>query len=60
MVLRNPLSHFRHVDDPGNLDRRLLDARQHGADLIEHDAVFAIGLAVRMLAKPAFRLAQTA
>ena len=60
MVLRNPLSHFRHVDDPGNLDRRLLDARQHSADLIEHDAVFAIGLAVRMLAKPAFRLGQTA
>ena len=60
MTLRNPLSHFRHVDDPGNLDRRSLDDRQHGADLIQHDAVFAIGLAVRMLAKPAFRLGETA
>lgn len=60
MALRNPLSHFRHVDDPGNLDRRSLDDRQHGADLIQHDAVFAIGLAVRMLAKPAFRLGETA
>lgn len=59
MALRNPLSHFRHVDDPGNLDRRSLDTRQHGADLIRHDAVFAIGLAVRMLAKPAFRLGET-
>lgn len=59
MALRNPLSHFRHVDDPGNLDRRSLDDRQHGADLIQHDAVFAIGLAVRMLAKPAFRLGET-
>ena len=56
MELRNPLSHFRHVDDGGNLDRRSLDTGQHAADLMQHDAVFAVGLAVRMLAKPAFRL----
>ncbi|MDQ7777820.1 MAG: hypothetical protein Q4615_19105 [Paracoccus aminovorans] len=60
MALRNPLSHFRHVDDPGNLERRSLDDRQHGADLIRHDAVFAISLAVRMLAKPPFRLGHAA
>ena len=56
MGLRNPLSHFRHVDDASNLDRRSVDTGQHAAALMRHDAVFAIGLAVRMLAKPAFRL----
>lgn len=56
MDLRNPLSHFRHVHDASNLDRRSIDTGQHAMDLIRHDAIFAIGLAVRMLAKPAFRL----
>lgn len=56
MDLRNPLSHFRHVHDASNLDRRSIDTGQHAMDLLRHDAVFAIGLAVRMLAKPAFRL----
>jgi len=60
MGLRNPLSHFRHVDDAGNLDRRSLDTGQQAADVVRHDAIFAIGLAVRMLAKPAFRLGPTA
>ena len=56
MELRNPLSHFRHFDDGGNLDRRSLDTGQQAADVVRHDAIFAISLAVRMLAKPAFRL----
>ena len=56
MDLRNPLSHFRHVHDASNLDRRSIDTGQHAMDLMRRDAVFAIGLAVRMLAKPAFRL----
>lgn len=56
MDLRNPLSHFRHVHDASNLDRRSVDTGQHAMDLMRHDAVFAICLAVRMLAKPAFRL----
>lgn len=60
MDLRNPLSHFRHVDDASNLDRRWIDTSQHAADLIRHDTIFAIGLAVRMLSKPAFRLGSTA
>ena len=33
---------------------------QQAADVVRHDAIFAIGLAVRMLAKPAFRLGPTA
>lgn len=56
MDLRNPLSHFRHVQDDSNLDRRSIDSGQYVMDLLYHDAVFAIGLAIRMLAKPAFRL----
>jgi hypothetical protein len=56
MDLRNPLSHFRHVHDASNLDRRSIDTGQHAMDLMRHDAVFAIGLAVQMLAKPGFRL----
>lgn len=56
MELRNPLSHFRHVHDASNLDRRSVDTGQHVTDLMHHDAVFAIGIAVKMLAKSAFHL----
>lgn len=56
MDLRNPLSHFRHVHDAGHLDRRSVDERTSATDLLRHDAIFAIGVAVRILAKPAFRL----
>jgi hypothetical protein len=52
----NPLSHFRHVDDGSNLDRRSIDESRSADDLLRHDAIFAIGLAVRMLSRPAFRL----
>ena len=56
MALRNPLSHFRHVDDGSNLDRRCIDESKSADDLLRHDAIFSIGLAVRMLSRPAFRL----
>lgn len=56
MDLRNPVSHFRHVHDSSNLDRRSIDSGQYVMDVLYHDAVFAMGLAIRMLAKPAFRL----
>lgn len=56
MALRNPLSHFRLVDDGSNLDRRSIDESRSADDLLRHDAIFSIGLAVRMLSKPAFRL----
>lgn len=56
MALRNPLSHFRHVDDGSNLDRRSIDEGRSADDLLRHDAIFSIGLAVRMLSRPAFRL----
>jgi hypothetical protein len=56
MALRNPLSHFRHVHDGSNLDRRSIDESTSADDLLRHDAIFSIGLAVRMLSRPAFRL----
>jgi len=56
MALRNPLSHFRHVDDGSNLDRRSIDESTSAEELLRRDAVFSIGLSVRMLAMPAFRL----
>ncbi|MFN3625107.1 MAG: hypothetical protein ACK4TP_13720 [Hyphomicrobium sp.] len=56
MGLRNPLSHFRNLDDPSNLSRRVLDTMLPAGDHLHQDATFAIGLAVRMLALPAFRL----
>jgi hypothetical protein len=56
MSLRNPLSHFRTVADAQNLDRRAITARAPSENLIQQDAWFAIGLAIRMLAKPQFRL----
>lgn len=56
MALRNPLSHFRHVDDGSNLDRRSIYESRSADDLLRHDAIFSIGLAVRMLSRPAFLL----
>lgn len=56
MGLRNPLSHFRHVGDASNLERRSIDGGEHPNVLIRRDATFAISLAARVLAKPAFRL----
>lgn len=56
MRLRNPLSHFRHVHDDSNLDRRAFATGQHAYDLMRQDAEFAIALAVRILSKSAFRV----
>ncbi|POR49336.1 hypothetical protein [Bosea psychrotolerans] len=56
--LRNPLTHFRHIDDSHNLDRRSIATGQPAGELLGRDAWFAISLAVRMLAKPPFRLDQ--
>lgn len=55
MSLRNPLSHFRMVNDDQNIDRRAIAAGLRPEALIERDAWFAIGLAVRILTKPQFR-----
>ncbi|WP_339730218.1 hypothetical protein [uncultured Pseudomonas sp.] len=56
MDLRNPLSHFRHVDDPESLSRRSLDSQAPAQATLLRDATFAIGVAVDLLASPEFRL----
>ncbi len=56
MDLRNPLSHFRHVDDGSNLERRTMDTGVSAEELLRRDAIFSIGLVVNILAMPAFRL----
>jgi hypothetical protein len=56
MTLRNPLSHYRSVDDPSNLSRRVLDTMVSAESHLFSDASFAISMAIRLLALPAFRL----
>jgi hypothetical protein len=56
MHLRNPLSHFRGIDDPTNLTRRVLNAMQSAETHLFSDASFAIGVAIRLLALPIFRV----
>lgn len=56
MALRNPLSHFRGIDDPTNLSRRAIDTRQSAVSHLFADATFAIATAVRILSLPDFRL----
>jgi hypothetical protein len=54
--LRNPLSHHRNLDDPANLSRRAINDRIAGEEQLRRDATFAISMAVRLLALPAFRV----
>lgn len=58
MELRNPLSHFRGIDDPTNLSRRSIESRQSAVAHLFMDASFAIATAIRILALPEFRLGQ--
>lgn len=56
MNLRNPLTHYRSIDDPSNLSRRILDTRLPAEMHLLNDATFAMSMAIRLLALPAFRL----
>ena len=56
MDLRNPLSHFRSIDDPANLTRRTIENMVPAEEHLQRDATFAISMAVRLLALPAFRI----
>jgi hypothetical protein len=56
MALRNPLSHYRNINDPSNLTRRVLDSQRPAEHHLLSDASFAISMAVRLLALPSFRL----
>jgi hypothetical protein len=54
--LRNPLTHFRNVDDVRSLDRRSIATGRFTSDILSKDAWFAITLASRMMGKQQFRL----
>ena len=54
--VRNPLTHFRNVDDAHNLDRRSIATGRHAGEILSKDAWFAITLAAGMLVKEPFRL----
>lgn len=56
MALRNPLSHFRDINDPSNLSRRAIDTAVHPQEHLLNDATFAISVAVSLLSLPIFRL----
>ena len=56
MELRNPLSHYRGLQDPSNLSRRVISTMRSAESHLLSDATFAISVIVRLLALPAFRL----
>jgi len=56
MSLRNPLSHFRAINDPSNLSRRAIDTAIRPQAHLLNDATFAISGAARLLSLPVFRL----
>lgn len=57
--IRNPLTHFRNVDDEHNLDRRSMTTGELADEILKNDAWFAIGLAARLLSKKSFRVDST-
>lgn len=54
--LRNPLSHYRNMDDPTSLARRSFDAKTMVVEQTYRDAQFAIGVAVKLIGLPPFRI----
>ena len=54
--LRNPLTHFRNVNDGDSLMRRAMKTGTDPNTLLERDAFFAIGVATKILSKPPFAL----
>ena len=54
--LRNPLSHLRNVNNSSNLTRRSMNADQEVSDVLKADAYFAIGIAIKVLSKPPFKI----
>ena len=56
MQLRNPLSHYRSIDDKHSLTRRVLETRQSAELHLFAGASFAIAPIIRILSLPAFRL----
>ncbi len=55
MGLRNPLAHYRPISHPDNVSTRAINNLVPARTLLLQDATFAIGVAVQLLAMPAFR-----
>jgi hypothetical protein len=53
---RNPLTHFRLLEDVDHLDRRAVDSGTHPVSIAQEDARFAITVVVRILGKATFAL----
>lgn len=56
MELRNPLAHYRDIDDASNLTRRAVDFSTHPQEHLMGDATFAMSVAVKLLSLPQFRV----
>lgn len=56
MALRNPLAHYRSVNDPSGITRRAINTQQPAEAHLLNDATFALSVAIRLLALPQFRL----
>jgi hypothetical protein len=56
VAIRNPLMHFRDLNDSENLLRRAMTSDRSELELLESDAIFAIGVAIKILSKQPFRL----
>ncbi|CCV09086.1 conserved hypothetical protein [Mesorhizobium metallidurans STM 2683] len=54
--LRNPLSHFRNVNDPASLVRRSVVVGELAEDVLAQDAHFAIATTIRLMSKAPFRV----
>ncbi|KPF75592.1 hypothetical protein IP78_13545 [Brevundimonas sp. AAP58] len=54
--LRNPLAHYRSLDDPTHVDRRSLNEKTHFLEILERDAFFAVALIMHILSKRPFRI----
>jgi hypothetical protein len=47
-TIRNPLMHFRDVDDPAQLGRRVLNQRVQAVEIMEADARFALTTVIEL------------
>lgn len=54
--LRNPLAHYRNINDADHLDRRAMTTDQHPLELCYADAEFAIRTIIKLLGKMQFSL----
>ena len=52
--LRNPLTHFRDINDSQNLTRRAMESGVHPEQLMYEDARFAVSTIIRILSKSDF------